>query len=485
MNILILGQGPLPPEMSTGQSGQLAAPGIRAWHFGCALHQAGHKVWLVSIHSGTGKVFARYQVKPGLTLLPIYETDLITGETLAGRLKEFQADAAVAVSAWPSYLAALYLPVELPLWADLFGSPLAEGQAKAYQTRDDADLEPFAWFERTVMRRADVLSAVSNYQQYATIGALATHGRLNRHSDGYRFVYTIPATLDPQTLPSSEQPVIRGKVVPLPSFIVLWSGGFNTWTDVKTLYNGLVGAMAACPELHFVATGGSLGSHDNRTFASFQHMVAASPYRERFHLLGWMPYDSLHNYYLEADAGIILDRWSYEGVLGSRTRLLDWLLYGLPAVVTVTAELTEELVKAGLAFSFPHGDSVELARLLTELVQDRHRLFAAAQDAPAYVRERFSYLVACRPLLVWAAAPKRAPDAGHKLPDFFDSYGQVELEKQLVAYRAQLEIKNTHIKEMETWAYSLEDRLKSSQPRIKLLLNQIFNRLTGKSKQKH
>ena len=39
----------------------------------------------------------------------------------------------------------------------------------------------------------------------------------------------------------------------------------------------------------------------------------------------------------EANLGIILDKWSYEGALGSRTRLVDWLKYGLAAVVTVTA----------------------------------------------------------------------------------------------------------------------------------------------------
>src|SRR5699024_5652770 len=110
----------------------------------------------------------------------------------------------------------------------------------------------------------------------------------------------------------------------------------------------------------------------------FQKLTAGSEFKDRFHLLGWVPYEGLHNYYLESDLGLILDRWSYEGILGSRTRLLDWLLYGLPAVVTETAYLTEELVREGLAFGFPHGSAVDLAARIRELSGDPARLTAAA-----------------------------------------------------------------------------------------------------------
>lgn len=477
MRLLVLGQGPLPPEQAAGRAGRVSAPSIRAWHVALALQEAGHTVALVSIKAGPAETAGPRELSPGLTLHSFSDAALTGQEALSGLEKTFQPDAAAGISAWPSYLGALYLAPGLPFWADLFGSPLAEGQAKAFQAADDSLLGPFARFERTIMRRADVISTVSIYQEHATVGAMATHGRLNHLTDGYRLAYTIPATLDPRRLPPADQPFLRGKIVPDDAFVVLWSGGFNTWTDVETLYQGLTGAMAANPDIHFVATGGALPPHDTQTFPRFQMMVENSSYKGRFHLLGWVPYEGLHNYYLESDLGLILDRWSYEGVLGSRTRLLDWLLYGLPAIVTETAHLTEELVREGLAFSFPHGSPEGLAGRLLELAAAPERLRQAADKGPAFISERYSYQNACQPLLDWAANPRQAPDAGHSLPSFGASPDNTAQERLLADYQSQLEEKNELIASLESWAREMETRLqKPSRLPFAHRLRQRFKR---------
>ncbi len=477
MKILVLGQGPLPPEQKPGQAGRLSAPSIRAWHIARALQEEGHAVALVSLKAASDEFSLPRELAPDLQLYSIGEAAL-TGQAALSRLETtFQPDAAVAVSAWPSYLGALYLAKSLPFWADFFGSPLAEGQAKAFQAGDDALLEPFARFERVTLRRADAVSTVSPYQEHATVGALATHGRLNHFTDGYRLAYNIPATLDPTRLPASDEPFLRGEIVPNDAFVALWSGGFNTWTDIDTLYNGLVQAMQANPRLHFVATGGSLPPHDSQTFPRFQKMAAESEFKDRFHLLGWVPYEDLHNYYLESDLGLILDRWSYEGILGSRTRLLDWLLYGLPAVVTETAYLTEELVREGLAFSFPHGSAVDLAERLRELAEDPARLAGAATRGKAFVVERYSYSAACRPLLEWAVNPRQAPDAGQTLPSFAAAENGNDRDRLLAEYEAQIEAKNKSIAALESWAGEMETRLqKSNSPSLYRRFSRRFKR---------
>lgn len=464
MKILLLGQGPLPPEQEASQAGRLSAPSIRAWHVARALQEEGHEVALVSLKAGSDDFSTPRELAPNLQLYSTGEA-AVTGQTALSRLETaFQPDAAVAISAWPSYLGALYLDKSRPFWADLFGSPLAEGQAKAFQAGNDALLEPYARFERVVLRRADAVSTVSPYQEHATVGALATHGRLNHFTDGYRLAYNIPATLDPTRLPASDEPFLRGKIVPNDAFVVLWSGGFNTWTDIDTLYKGVTEAMQANARLHFVATGGSLPPHDSQTFPRFQKMAADSEFKDRFHLLGWVPYEGLHNYYLESDLGLILDRWSYEGILGSRTRLLDWLLYGLPAVVTVTAYLTEELVREGLAFGFPHGSAVDLAARLRELAEDPARLTTAANKGKTFVAERYSYSVACRPLLDWAVNPRQAPDAGQTRPAFAGSEAGDDRDRLLAEYEAQIEAKNKSIAGLESWAREMEARLQKANP---------------------
>lgn len=469
--ILLLGQSPLPIEGGN----KVNAPGVRAWHFARALAEVGHSVRLLAIQGGIGEVKGeKREVGPNIVLQSATEVEITQGELIAQIEAEFAPDALVGASVWPSYLAALFGSAEKPLWGDLFGSPLAEGQAKAALYNDNSLIEPFARFEAAVLNRADALSGVSGYQEKALVGALAAQGRLNKYTYGYHLAYSIPAALDEEILPH-DQKLLRGTVVPEDAFVVLWSGGYNTWTDIDTLFAGLEGALALNPKIHFVSTGGALPPHDSLTYPRLQSLIESSPYRERYHLLGWLPYEGLQNYYYESDLGIILDKWSYEGMLGSRTRLLDWLKYGLPAAVTLTAELTEELAQAGLAFPFPHGNGSALAALLTDLSTKPEKLKAACEQASQYAMNTFSYRKVCVPLVEWAATPRRAPDAG-KPRLFALSGGGQETEKQLVFYKSQVEAKNAQIAELEKWAHEMEAQLKQNS-RASRALSQILGKL--------
>lgn len=466
-----MGQAPLPSEGGN----KINAPGVRAEHFARSLAEAGHKVHLLAIHNQPDEVRSSREIAPNLLLQPVTETAITTDNLLPRLEAELNPAALIGASVWPSYLAALFGSPELPLWGDLFGSPLAEGQAKAALYQDDSLIEPFARFEAVLLNRADVFSSVSRYQEYALVGALATHGRLNRSTYGYHFVYSIPAALDAEVLPHDDQ-VLRGSVVPEDAFVVLWSGGYNTWTDIDTLFAGLEQAMHSNPRLHFVSTGGALPPHDSMTYPRFQSLVATSAYQDRFHLLGWLPYEGLQNYYYESDLGIILDKWSYEGVLGSRTRLLDWLKYGLPAVVTPTAELTEELSVAGLAFPFAHGDSAALAEVILELVANPSQLEEARTKAREYTLEHYHYSKVCAPLVAWAANPHRAPDVGQPRP-LTSASTDPTIEKQLAIYRAQIEEKNQQITTLEKWAQEMETALKQTRNGLHPVLNKFLSNL--------
>lgn len=485
MRLLVLGQGPLP--LPSENNLRTNATALRTWHFARALFEVGQQVTIVGIDDTTSSLGSSYQIEVGLNYNAVTTQLLTQPEFLPQFCLELKIEAVIAASIFPAYLAALYLPAELPLWADFFGSPLAEGQAKAFVHHDDRLLEPYARFERLVVGRADAFSTVSSYQKYALVGALATRGRLNQYSYGHDFVRVIPAAVDTTILPHSAI-VLRGKLLPADAFVILWSGGYNTWTDVATLFNGLETAMATRPEIHFVSTGGSLPSHDETTYAQFCQLVAASPYQNRFHLLGWLPLSSLHNYYYEADLGIILDKWSYEGVLGSRTRLLDWLKYGLPAITTVTAELTEMLVQQNLGFSFEHGDSNALAAQLVELSQNRLGLHAVSKRASEWVLQNFAYSKVCQPLIEWAAAPQRAPDAGQVL-SLDSSSSDLTAEQQLANLISQLDQKNLHLAQVEIWAHELEARLKNYQAagylsKSKQALANVFKKRNASEKNK-
>ncbi len=468
MKILLLGQAPLPIEGGK----QINAPGVRAWHFAQALAEAGHTIRLVAVQTGTITSPPAQEISPKITFQVCHEIEITQQNLLIKLDEEFQPDAVIGASVWPSYLLALFGPPEKPFWGDLFGSPLAEGQAKAALYQDNSLIEPFARFEATVLARCDAVSGVSSYQENALVGALAVQGRLNYQTYGYRFAYTIPAALDAEILPH-DQIVIRGSLVPENAFVVLWSGGYNTWTDVGTLFAGLEGAMAQNSDLHFVSTGGALPPHDSLTYPHFQSLIENSLHKDRYHLLGWLPYEGLQNYYYESNLGIILDKWSYEGILGSRTRLLDWLKYELPAALTLSAELTRKLGAAKLAFPFPHEDAPKLSQLLLELSRNPARLKEASTRGRDYVLRNFHYNVACAPLTAWADNPRRAPDAGQNRPILL-SGSNLETEKQLASYKSQLEAKNAQITALEKWAGNMEIALKQHN---NSLLGKAINKL--------
>ncbi len=59
--------------------------------------------------------------------------------------------------------------------------------------------------------------------------------------------------------------VLRGRLASEGDFVVLWSGGYNTWTDVDTLFAGLIKAMKEEPRLRFVSIGGAIPGRDEQT----------------------------------------------------------------------------------------------------------------------------------------------------------------------------------------------------------------------------
>src|SRR4030042_1369409 len=87
------------------------------------------------------------------------------------------------------------------------------------------------------------LPVVSESQRRAAIGELGAVGRLTAETCGYELVSVIPcAHVPPEEAPPRTDAragrVARGRIVPDDAFVVLWSGGFNVWSDVATLGAG-------------------------------------------------------------------------------------------------------------------------------------------------------------------------------------------------------------------------------------------------------
>jgi hypothetical protein len=202
--------------------------------------------------------------------------------------------------------------------------------------------------------------------------------------------------------------VLEDLGIPRGGHYLLSTGGFNSWFDEATLFAGVEQAMDADPRLRFLCTGGPIPGHVEGVYTRFHARVTASPHRERYHLLGWVPHRTMIDLMLVADAAVNVDHWSLEGELGFRNRLLGWLWAGARVITTTVSHPAIELAAGGLVRAIPPADPAALARAINEetargrqpdLEGLRRRLLAE------YGGERDM-----APLQEWARAPRRAPD---------------------------------------------------------------------------
>ena len=264
--------------------------------------------------------------------------------------------------------------------------------------RDDDYLGYF--FNRVLgcLFTGDAFSTVSDAQRWALIGELGLAGRLNSLTNGVDLVHTIPCGAEEDDYRHEER-VLRGIDVDDDDFVVLWSGGFNTWTDVDTMFGALSVAMDRDPSIRFVATGGQIDGHDELTYPRFVDLIESSPHRDRFTLKGWIPRELVPNYYFEADVGINCEKDIYEVRLGSKHRILDWSRAALPVVTTRVTELSEAVEADGVGFV--------------------GRRFRRA------MRRRYGFEVSTEALRRWAASPAAAPDRGRQATCLEELAGRV------------------------------------------------------------
>jgi glycosyltransferase involved in cell wall biosynthesis len=386
-----------------------------------SLARDGHEVRLLAMRipdayrAGEGEAS---EVREGVLVERMTDGELLHSERVREALESWRPDAVVGATIYGSYALARWRP-EVPFWADQFGHVMAEAQAKAALDGSDRVLSYFWGMLQPVLTWADKISVVSERQRYAAIGELGAVGRLTSETCGYEFTCVIPCAQiplspDPVTPAAPAQRIARGTKIPEDAFVVLWSGSYNVWSDVRTLFAGLEAAMRRDPRIHFLSTGGEIPGHDEKTYRDLAGLIAASPLRDRFHLEGWVPAEHVLAYWSDADLGVLTERTMYEGVLGSKNRIVQWMGFGLPVAYNRVGDLGDALAERGLGLTFPVGDADTLAERMLWAAQHRAELREMCGKARRYVEEELSFAATTAELRAWAAHPVGAPDTGHK-----------------------------------------------------------------------
>ncbi|MBU1628167.1 glycosyltransferase [bacterium] len=419
MNLFIVGIGPLPFE---GRK-KVYGPSLRTWQFTRACLEKGHKVKLVICdlydqEDDTKKKILPEQYKHNLEIIALSRNEFQSVTKLQTLLDEYAPDCVIAASSYPSYIAS-QLKIRVPLWCDFFGHLMAEAQAKTrvYKNPDPIMLARIEI--KSILFAADNISAISNRQKFSIIGELGLIGRLNKDTIDYDFVKVIPCSPQFDNPKSQDEKFLRGKIVNEDDFILLWSGGYNTWADVETLFKGLESALNANPRIHFVSAGGEIEGHCGKVYHDLVKLVENSLHKDRYHLLGWLPTDHVLKCWNESNVGVNVDLFTYEGLLGGRNRLVDFLNAGLPIITTRLCELSEAMEEKKIGLTFPVGDDKKLADLILLAYDKPEMLEELSKKGKEFAKRQLANEVISRPLIDWLQDPRLAPDKIAKTHPFF------------------------------------------------------------------
>jgi glycosyltransferase involved in cell wall biosynthesis len=409
--ILLIGYPP--PEMVQGAKTEAAH--YRTWQFLEPLLNDGHEVLLCAGVRGekseNGEIPSRWAAN--LRYQPLELDKVFWRNSLQSAHDRFRPDCTVAVN-FSHCLYATRLHTSGPVWMDIYGDILTIMQGYFYRLQSDRGLTTTIRFLRDVLRCGDVFSGCGTPQEQMMVGELAMAGRLNRWTFGYDFVHTIlpGCPLDPSASAQRKRrrSVLAENQVADDEFVVLWCGGYNTWTDVETLFKGLSTAMERAPLLRFVSVGASTYTAAQTTYQRFQQLVHASPSKDRFLLLGWRPWEEVVGYYRESDIGINIDAMHCETLFGTRTRLTEMIASGLPVITTYGSELSRliENRRAGLAFGV--GDWRTMGEMLAHVAANPDQRDRLAERALEYARTGLSFATTTGALRDWVTHPVQAPD---------------------------------------------------------------------------
>lgn len=446
--ILVLGCSPLPFENERMNY----APGGRTWQFASGLAADGHCVCVACarIPGAYGRTLPRLfeldcSHRNELVIFTLEDRLFFETDALEGLIETFEPEVLVGASPRPARRA-VELAGRCPVWVDVFGDVMAEGQARdakaAEANLDTADVLP-AYRDLLVplLLRGDAFSVVSTRQMYSLIGQLGFAGRLNRETAGEDLVSVIPCCAFRAEQRNDEARGDSGELWP-GDFVALWGGGFNTWCDVETLVEGMSDAMEKAADLRLVVTGGAIAGHDESSYRSFLELVAESRHSERFVVMGRLDAEEARRIRARADIGVVTERHLYERELGSSGRIAAWLGEGLPVVCTALSELGETVENEGLGFVYQPGSARDLSRTILEAREDRRRLEEVAARARRFAALALDPAKTTAPLRAWVK--KATPSSDRSRRNSLDVWHELQ------------ELREESARERERWAVDRE-----------------------------
>ncbi len=478
--VALLGTAPLPFEHARMNY----APGGRTWQFVQGLVADGIYPLVLCERMAGGYDGAdpgiEIEQTDSVMIVRMSSEDFHAGDIIPNLIKAFDPGCLVGASARPSGRC-VEVADGRPVWVDLFGDPMAEAQARAARCSEGDQLTAYRNLVATLVESGDVFSVVSGRQRDVAIGQLGVLGRLNRETAGRQMVHVLPcAAMGVATqaiAPDDRDPAWS---IADDAFVILWSGGFNTWCDVETLVGGIENAMEKIEDLQLVVTGGAIAGHDELSWDRFRNLVEVSAFSDRIQLLGSLTTEELAWWVERADLGLVTEKVLYERELGSSGRMIAWLEAKLPFVATSQSELVQYCVDRGVAYAYHPGDPASLTSILLHVFEQRAALPEIGERARRLAREHFSIGKTTGPLRRWVSGAEKAPDLSRNESNPLSFWVMNRALKGALQEGEVLRQKNLHMEvELQQIGAQLHDIHRSTMWRTWAVLRKIKDLVTS------
>jgi GT2 family glycosyltransferase len=310
-----------------------------------------------------------------------------------------------------------------PLILDLYDPYILENLETFRTLPDHEQNEKHAAFLAALNHQlgaGDFFVCASERQRHFWLGMLAANGRVNPSTYDQdkalrKLIDVVPFGLSSRA-PQHRKRVLKGEWPGIAETdkVVLWGGGIWEWFDPLTLIRAMAEIASARSDVKLFFMG--KGHHDPTVAPETDIVGRTTRLAKELGLLGkvvffgdWVPYDERENYLLEADLGVSLHFDHIETRFSFRTRLLDYLWAGLPAVVTRGDSLGDMMASEGLATGVPDDDAGAVAKAILELLAVPG---LKQQLAPGFARlaERFYWENVAQPVVAFCRQPRTAPD---------------------------------------------------------------------------
>ncbi len=322
---------------------------------------------------------------------------------------------------------------DLPVVVDLYDPFLVENM---HYSRE-LGLAPYrtdhaTW--RLQMARGDLFLCSSEEQRLYYLGWLSALGRVNPLllADDPE-LRTLIAEL-PFGTPEGDPPAppVRAEVLPGvdEGALVLYFGGIYDWYDAEVVLAALPAVLERAPRTVVVFV-----EHPHPELTPLAAAARARAEAERRGWLGsvvrfeaWRPFERRFELPQVCDLAVVTHHAGLETELSLRTRLVDLLWLGLPAVVTAGGTMARVVAAAGAGRVVPPADSGALAEAVLGLAGDPAARERAAKGARTWAAGR-SWPRVAAPLLEFARAPWRDTNRA-RCADV--AAGEVEIEEPLL-----------------------------------------------------